>query len=85
MSIHSHNFVEDYQGLVGFGLDRETDENTIMYYLQKISDDACLQALAKRMTDQELEEIFSHLTLLLKRHLSEAEYHHLFLKDAHGS
>jgi len=29
MAKHSHNFVETYNDLVGFGLNRETDENTI--------------------------------------------------------
>ncbi len=39
MALHSHDFIESYDGLVGFGLNRETDENTIIYYLQKFSDD----------------------------------------------
>ncbi|MBW1763489.1 MAG: cytoplasmic protein, partial [Deltaproteobacteria bacterium] len=38
MAAHSHKFVEEYEGLVGFGMDRETDENTLIYYLQKFSD-----------------------------------------------
>ncbi|MFZ0240158.1 MAG: cytoplasmic protein [Desulfobacterales bacterium] len=83
MAIHSHQFVETYQGLVGFGLDRENDQNTIMVYLQKFADDTLLQTLVKRLGDDELEEIFSLVTRLLKRHLSESEYHRLFLKDDH--
>ena len=39
MNKHNHDFVETYKGLVGFGYDRETDENTVEYYLQKFSDD----------------------------------------------
>ena len=81
MTRHSHNHVETYQGLVGFGLDRETDEHTIIYYLQKFSDDKLMATLTKRMTDDELDEIFSLLTRLLKSHLTEPEYHTLFLKD----
>ena len=34
-------------------------------------------------TDQELEEIFNMLTQLLRTHLTENEYHTLFLKDSH--
>ncbi|MGA9537975.1 MAG: cytoplasmic protein [Desulfobacterales bacterium] len=83
MAIHSHQFVETYQGLVGFGLDRENDQNTIVFYLQKFSDDALLQTLIKRLSDDELNEIFSLITRLLKRHLTESEYHRLFLKDDH--
>ncbi len=83
MAAHSHQFVETYQGMVGFGLDRENDQNTIVYYLQKFSDDTLMQTLVQRLGDDELEEIFSLVTRLLKRHLSESEYHRLFLKDDH--
>jgi len=83
MATHFHQFVETYQGLVGFGLDRENDQNTIVFYLQKFSDDALLQTLVKRLSDDELNEIFSLVTRLLKRHLTESEYHRLFLKDDH--
>ncbi len=81
MSKHSHNFVENYTGLVGFGADREIDENTIVYYLQKFSDDQLMQKLIKCMTDEDLSEIFDMINRILKQHLTEAEYHQLFLKD----
>lgn len=83
MPIHSHAFVEDYDGLVGYGLNRETDEKTVIYYLQKFSDDALIEVLAPRMTDGELGEVFDLLSDLLRRHLSEPEYHRLFLKEEH--
>ena len=83
MPAHTHNFIETYQGLVGYGADRETDENTIVYYLQKFSDDRLMATLTKRMTDGELEEIFNLINRLLKNHLTESEYHSLFLKDDH--
>ena len=81
MAEHSHDFVENYSGLVGFGADRETDENTLIYYLQKFSDDSLITPLVKRMSDQELDEIFNLITRVMKRHLDEPEYHRLFLKD----
>ena len=83
MRKHSHNYIETYDGLAGLGLDRETDENTIIYYLQKFSDDTLMKELVKRLTDEELEEIFSLLTHLLRKHLTDSEYHILFLKDDH--
>ena len=79
--MHTHNFVENYQGLVGYGADRETDENTIIYYLQKFSDDQFIKILTKRMADEELQELFDFINRLLKRHITEDEYHRLFLKD----
>jgi len=83
MPDHTHHFVETYDGLVGFGLDRPTDESTIIYYLQKFSDDCLLETLVKRLSDEELEALFQTITATLKRHLSESEYHQLFLKDEH--
>lgn len=81
MPTHTHNFVETYKGLVGYGADRETDENTVIYYLQKFSDDRFMAMMTKRMTDAELLELFELINRLLRKHLKEFEYHNLFLKD----
>jgi len=81
MPKHTHNFVEEYNGLVGFGLNRETDEKTVIYYLQKFSDDKMINAIIGRLSDEELEEIFLFINKILKKHLIEEEYHTLFLKD----
>ncbi len=81
MALHSHLFVETFKGFVGFGLDRPTDENTLIYYLQKFSDDDLIRTLVARMTDEEMLALFDHLGALLKRHLAEEEYHRLFLKE----
>ena len=78
---HSHRFVDEYDGLVGFGLDRETDEHTLTYYLQKFSDDDLMALIRPRMTDSEMDELFSLLARLLKLHLTEKEYHRYFLKE----
>ena len=78
---HSHDFVDQYQGLVGFGLDRETDEKSLMVYLQKFSDDSHLASLIPRLSDQEIQEIFDLISRIITTHLKEEEYHRLFLKD----
>lgn len=82
MAIHAHHFVETYDGLVGFGLDRRTNENTVIYYLQKFSDDALMATIKARLDDRDLAALFDLISGLLKKHLSEDEYHALFLKDA---
>jgi hypothetical protein len=85
MGQHSHEFVETFNGMVGFGLDRATDEATVQVYLQKLSDDELMARLLPRLDDAELEQLFDLASLLLRRHLSEDEYHALFLKDeGHG-
>jgi hypothetical protein len=78
---HSHQFVETYDGLVGYGLDRQTNENTLVCYLQKFSDDKLMEVLISRLSDLEMDEIFDRISALLGKHLTEEEYHRLFLKE----
>ncbi len=83
MTKHSHEFVETYDGFVGFGFDRETNEKTLIYYLQKFSDDTLLETITARMSDDDLSAAFSLINRLMKAYLSDTEYHALFLKDDH--
>lgn len=80
-SKHRHNFVDQYDGMVAFGFSREVDEKSLMYYLQKFSDDNHLKLLTPRLSDEEINQIFELLTQLLRNHLSDDEYHEYFLKD----
>ena len=84
MQKHSHNFVEEYDGLVGFGLNREVDEHTLTYYLQKFSDDQLMALIRGRISDEDMEEMFNLLGRLLKEYLNDEEYHTYFLKDQEG-
>ena len=81
MKKDTHNFIQNYKGLGAFGLNRETDEETIMFYLQKFSEDSFLKSLLPRLSDLELEEIYRFINDKLKNHLLENEYHSIFLKD----
>ena len=81
MGKHRHQFVDDYEGLVGFGLDRETDEKTLTWYLQKFSDDDHMALIRERLSEEDLKALFDLLGGLLKKYLSEEEYHAVFLKD----
>ena len=83
MPSHSHRFVEEFEGFVGFGLNQDSDKNTVIYYLQKFSDDQLMALLRDRLTDQERKSIFDLISALLRKHLSEPEYHQYFLKDIH--
>ena len=81
MAKHSHRFVETFDGIVAYGLDRQSDENTVQVYLQKFSDDDLMKTILKRMTDDDLTELFEITGKMLKKHLTEPEYHQLFLKE----
>lgn len=76
-----HEFVQNYNGLGAFGMDRKTDEQTVMFYLQKFSEDRFMETFVPRLSDRELEEIYLWINDFIKRHISEDEYHALFLKD----
>jgi hypothetical protein len=80
---YSHLYVESYDGLIGFGWDRETDEKSLICYLQMFSDDHLLNTLAPRLSDEDIDEIQMMVHRMLKKHFSESEYHQLFLKDNH--
>ena len=43
---------------MGFGLNRETDENTLVYFLQKFSDDVLINVMKQRFSDQEMADLF---------------------------
>ncbi|OGP94435.1 MAG: cytoplasmic protein [Deltaproteobacteria bacterium RBG_16_54_18] len=81
MAKHSHNFVEKFGDFPGYGLDRQSNENTVQIYLQKFSDDQLLGTLLMRMTDDDLADVFNMMGKMLKKYLTEPEYHRLFLKE----
>ncbi len=81
MKKHSHRFVEEYDGMVGLGLDRETDEYTLTYYVQKFADDELMKILRSRMSDSDIEALANMLFRIMKTYLTEEEYHTYFLKD----
>jgi len=81
MPKHSHRFVETFDGIAGYGLDRQTNEHTVQLYLQKFSDDRLMETILTRMTDDDLTEIFEMTSKMLRKYLTEPEYHQLFLKE----
>jgi uridine kinase len=80
MAKHSHDFVETFDGFLGYGLDRQSDENALQVYLQKFSDDRLMSVILKRMSDEDLTEVFEMISKMIKKYLTEPEYHRLFLK-----
>jgi len=82
MSTHTHDFVNNYDGgKIIFGLDRETDEKSLIAYLQKFTDDEMMRVLVKRLSDEDIGKIVDYVLGVLKKHLKEEEYHQIFLKD----
>lgn len=66
-----------------FGLDRATDEQSLIDFLRRFSDERLLPVLAARMSEEEIHQIVDLLTAIMKNHLSGDEYHRLFLHEEH--
>ena len=62
-----------------FGLNREEDERSLTDFLQLFSEHRLTSVLIPRMTDEEIDQTVETLTAILRNHLSEKEYHALFL------
>ena len=62
-----------------FGFDRATDEQSLVAFMAAFSDRPLLHTLVSRMADEEIHALVDFLTGLMKKHLTEKEYHRLFL------
>ena len=66
-----------------FGLDRNTDEQSLVTFLRLFSQDRLLGTLAPRMREEEIHQVVDLLTMVMRNHLSGEEYHSLFLGEDH--
>jgi hypothetical protein len=64
-----------------FGLDHALDVRSLVTYLRLFGREQFAALLAARMTSEEIITLVDDLTGLMKRHLSEDEYHRYFLDD----
>lgn len=66
-----------------FGMNRATDEQSLVTFLQQFSSDALTAALVPRMSEEEIHQVVDLLTAIMRNHLSKQEYHRLFLNEDH--
>lgn len=64
-----------------FGLSRELDRESIICFLQLIGNQKLTETLAKRLSEEEIQEIVQFFTGVLKKNMTEEEYHTLFLLE----
>lgn len=65
-----------------FGLNRQTDEQSMAAFLRLFSRPRLLETLIPRLSEEEIHRLVETLTGLMRTHLKEAEYHELFLGDS---
>lgn len=66
-----------------FGLNRATDEQSLITFLRQFADDRLTRKLVPRMSEEEILQVIDLLTLIMRNHLSSNEYHRLFLGEEH--
>jgi len=83
MGRYRHDFTNTVEsGSIVFGMSRELDERSLVAYLQRFTDDDVMKLLLGRFSDDEISGIVDYVSVLLRRHLSDEEYHLYFLKDS---
>lgn len=65
-----------------FGLTEELDKESFVCFLEIAGHKDFATTLAQRLSSEEILEFVDSFTVLLRRHLSEDEYHRLFLQDS---
>lgn len=66
-----------------FGLTEELDRQSLATFLQLGGQEDFAKLLASRLSSEEIICFVDHFMDLLRSHLSENEYHDLFLGDRH--
>jgi hypothetical protein len=66
---------------ISFGFDRPTDEKSLALFLACFADKKLLGTLLPRLADDEILEMVDFISKLMHKHLSEKEYHSLFLSE----
>ena len=64
-----------------FGFDRATDEKSLRLFLQRFTDKKVLNVLLPRLQDEDILVTVDFLTGIMQKHLTEKEYHRLFLAE----
>ncbi len=64
-----------------FGLNEKLDKQSFSCFLQLAGRPEFAEILANRLSSEEIEDFVSSFTALLRTHLSEDEYHDLFLHE----
>ncbi|MFT5726016.1 MAG: hypothetical protein ACI8PB_000132 [Desulforhopalus sp.] len=82
MSIsHNNNFMKLDASKICFGLTKELDQQSLSTFLQLCGRPEFAEEISTRLSSEETTELIDHVMKLLKNHLSENEYHRLFLGD----
>jgi len=66
---------------IAFGFDRASDERSFEMFLQQFVDKKLMETLLPRLLDEDISATVDFLTGIMQKHLTEKEYHSLFLAE----
>ena len=64
-----------------FGLTRQLDEKSLITYLKNFGDERLSTVLVPRLRDEEIDTLVDTLMVIMRTHLTNEEYHRLFLQE----
>jgi len=64
-----------------FGLNLELDQESLTCFLQLMGRPELAENLANRLSSEDIQEIVHYFTGVLKKNMTEDEYHELFLLE----
>jgi len=67
-----------------FGFNEERDRKSLSIFLQLAGRKEFTELLASKMNEEEIDALVSDFSAVLKKHLTENEYHQEFLQDDHS-
>lgn len=66
---------------MSFGLSTDLDRKSVACFLQLLGRKELAETLAERLSSAEIEALIHSLTGLMKKNMTEDEYHELFLQE----
>ena len=66
-----------------FGLTEEIDRQSLSTFLKLCGQEEFSKLFAERLSSEEIIQLVDLFMNLLRKHLSEGEYHRIFLGDSH--
>ena len=66
---------------IAFGFDRASDERSFELFLQQFVNKKLMKTLLPRLLDEDILATVDFLTGIMQKHLTEKEYHSLFLAE----
>ena len=64
-----------------FGLSEELDRSSFIHFLRLSGEKQFAETFAQRLSSEEILNLSDQFMALLRKHLTESEYHELFLQD----